>query len=73
MNTMQRFLGGVSFKNFVNNGSIFTKGSYANGITARAGGGQALATAMTAQFNSVDTVVTAADSVKLPAPSAERE
>lgn len=35
------------------------------GITAFAGGGQALATALTAKFNQVDTVATDEDSVKL--------
>jgi hypothetical protein len=36
------------------------------GVTAAAGGGQANATAITKKINSVDTVATAADSVKLP-------
>ena len=36
------------------------------GITAFAGGGQASATLLTAQFNKVATVATIADSVKLP-------
>lgn len=35
------------------------------GITAKAGGGQATATLLTGTINSVDTVATAADSVKL--------
>lgn len=38
----------------------------ASGITARAGGGQANATALTKTVNRVTTVATAADSVKLP-------
>ena len=37
------------------------------GITALAGGGQTGATALTAMFNSVDTVATGSDSVMLPA------
>lgn len=37
-----------------------------NGITARAGGGQANATLLTAAINRVTTVATAGDSVKLP-------
>lgn len=36
------------------------------GITAHAGGGQSAATQLVGGFNRVDTVVTAADSVKLP-------
>jgi hypothetical protein len=36
------------------------------GITARAGGGQANATALTTAFNNVTTVGTAGDSVRLP-------
>lgn len=39
----------------------------ASGIVARAGGGQASATQLSNRINSVDTVATAADSVKLPA------
>ena len=69
MNIMQRFLGGVSFGVFRNTGALFGSGSVATGLTAHAGGGQASALALTAQINSVDTVGTAADSVKLPAPS----
>lgn len=38
----------------------------ATAITAFATGGQASATALTTEYNSVDTVATAADSVKLP-------
>lgn len=37
------------------------------GIVAKAGGGQATATQLTAAFNTVATVATAADSVVLPA------
>lgn len=40
--------------------------SAATGFTARAGGGQAEATKLTAAFNRVTTVATEADSVKLP-------
>lgn len=69
MNIMQRFLGGVLTTIHVNTGAIFAPGSVATGITAHAGGGQASATLLTAQYNRVDTVATAADSVKLPPPS----
>jgi hypothetical protein len=41
-------------------------GSVQNGIVARAGGGQSLATPLTATMNRVITVATAADSVLLP-------
>lgn len=44
-------------------------GDAATGITAFAGGGQASATALTAEFNNVTTVATAYDSVKLPTAS----
>lgn len=47
-------------------GIIADMSSTANGITAKAGGGQADATALTATYNRVTTVATAADSVKLP-------
>jgi hypothetical protein len=40
--------------------------SYANGVTAFAGGGQASATQLAKSINVVSTVATAADSVKLP-------
>jgi len=40
--------------------------SAANGLTAKAGGGQATATPLTAAINRVTTVATAGDSVKLP-------
>lgn len=69
MNIMQRFLGGISAVGFSNRGQSFGPGSVVTGITARAGGGQASATLLTGQTNSVDTVATAADSVKLPVPS----
>ena len=48
-------------------GAIADMSSVANAITATAGGGQADAVALTASFNRVTTVATAADSVKLPA------
>jgi hypothetical protein len=44
-------------------------GDATTGITAFAGGGQSSATALTTVVNEVVTVGTAADSVKLPAPS----
>ena len=71
---ISRVLGAMSIASlsvgkFVNTGAIFVPGSSATGLTAHAGGGQANALALTAQFNRVDTVGTAADSVKLPAPS----
>ncbi len=47
-------------------GAIRDAYSATNAITARAGGGQALATALTTRFNRVTTVATAADSVLLP-------
>lgn len=47
--------------------AFFDLSSTATGITARAGGGQALATPLTATYNRVTTVATAADSVLLPA------
>lgn len=40
--------------------------SVATGITARAGGGQANATPLTATYSRVTTVATAGDSVRLP-------
>jgi hypothetical protein len=45
-------------------GVVFT-----NTLTARAGGGQASATALTGAINRVTVAASAADSVKLPAPS----
>lgn len=47
--------------------SIANRITTATGITAFAGGGQASATQLTAEFNRVTVVATAADSVKLPA------
>lgn len=44
-----------------------------NGITAFAGGGQASAVALTADFNRVTTVATGNDSVKLPAATAGKQ
>lgn len=44
-------------------------GATTTGVTAFAGGGQSSATAITTPVASVDTVATAADSVKLPAPT----
>lgn len=41
--------------------------SSARGIVAKAGGGQASATQLTTTYNEVNTVASAADSVKLPA------
>jgi hypothetical protein len=48
-------------------GCIYDLSSTTNGITAAAGGGQANGVLMTATYNRVTTVATAADSVKLPA------
>ncbi|MGI9137161.1 MAG: hypothetical protein ACR2JS_08935 [Candidatus Nanopelagicales bacterium] len=48
-------------------GAIFDRDSTASGITAFAGGGQDDAVLLTATYNRVSTVATAADSVKLPA------
>lgn len=48
-------------------GVIADMSSTANAITAKAGGGQTDATALTASYNRVTTVATAGDSVKLPA------
>lgn len=59
----------VTANNLENSGAIFVPGSVVTGITAHAGGGQANATLLTGEFNRVDTVATAANSVKLPAPS----
>lgn len=44
-------------------------GATTAGVTAFAGGGQGSATAITTPVATVDTVATAADSVKLPAPT----
>lgn len=51
-------------------GAIGDFTSSANAITARAGGGQANATQLTATINRVTVVATAGDSVKLPAAKA---
>lgn len=56
-------------------GLMMTAGSFQSlsssiGLTAHASGGQANALLLTSQFNTVTTVGTAADSVKLPATSA---
>lgn len=67
--------GDVQFVNKVTGAVVFAFSTAANGmpvqgvanaITARAGGGQALATALTAQANRVTVVATAGDSVLLP-------
>ena len=47
-------------------GALAMASSVENGITARAGGGQANAYALTRSINRVTTVGTAADSVRLP-------
>ena len=46
--------------------AVFDLSSTANNIAARAGGGQALATALSATYNRVTVCATAADSVRLP-------
>lgn len=69
MNIVQRILGGISVGGFLNKGAVFVPGSVVTGIVAHAGGGQGSATLLTGQFNSVDTVATAADSVALPPAS----
>lgn len=51
-------------------GAIKDEYTVANSITARAGGGQGSATALTARFNRITTVATTGDSVKLPAAKA---
>jgi hypothetical protein len=51
------------------NSDVVALGSTATGLTAHAGGGQGSALALTKAVNVVSTVATAADSVKLPAPS----
>jgi hypothetical protein len=56
--------GAITAAGFTNTG--LGTSSAAAGITAHAGGGQASATALTKEVNSVDTVATAADSVALP-------
>lgn len=52
--------------NRIANDRFGSVGNSETGITAAAGGGQTNATALTAQLNVVETVATAADSVKLP-------
>lgn len=49
-----------------------TQGSAQSGITAFATGGQASATQLSAQFNLIGTVATAADSIALPVSAAGR-
>ncbi len=51
-------------------GALSDRDSTANAITAYAGGGQTNAVALTATYNRITTVATAADSVKLPAAAA---
>lgn len=51
-------------------GAIVSEYTVANAITAFAGGGQTDAVQLTARFNRITTVTTAADSVKLPAAKA---
>lgn len=66
---LQRLLGLSIVGNFLNKGAIFVPGNTKIAITAFAGGGQTNAVLLTSQYNRVDTVATAADSVKLPAPT----
>lgn len=47
------------------NGRFFTE-SYADALTAKAGGGQAGATQLTSMFNTVATVASVGDSIQLP-------
>jgi hypothetical protein len=54
---------GLQDMSLMANGGGYT---YANNLTARAGGGQANATQLTACLNRVTVVATAADSVQLP-------
>jgi hypothetical protein len=67
--TTTNFPNGISAGLVINTGAVFVPGSTAINLTAHAGGTQAAALALTAQFNRVDTVATAADSVKLPIPT----
>jgi len=69
VNILQRFLGGILVGGIVSKGNIFVPGSTTTGITAYATGGQTNAVLLSAQFNRVDTVGSANDSVKLPVPS----
>lgn len=66
MATFQQAIGaqGLSFAS----GGFLTY-SYTDAITARAGGGQALATQLSTQVSNVTVCATAADSVKLPTPA----
>jgi hypothetical protein len=68
--------GGLAVTGATTAGALTLSGLYAgsseSGITAFAGGGQSSARALTKQVNSVDTVATAADSVRLPAATAGR-
>ena len=61
--------GSVTTASQINTGATLVPGSVVTGITAHAGGGQGSAVVLTGEFNRVDTVTTAADSVALPAPS----
>jgi hypothetical protein len=63
------FTGAVVASSLTNTGAVFVPGSVVTGITAHAGGGQGSAVALTGEFNRIDTVTTAADSVKLPVPT----
>lgn len=66
--TMQRFDGKIVAKRLDLNGNLYLR-NLVTGLTAHAGGGQASATPLTGQYNSVDTVATGADSVALPLPT----
>lgn len=61
------FTGQEGVTNFAVNGNL--RRSVVTGLTAHAGGGQANALALTADFNQINTVTTTADSVKLPPSS----
>lgn len=64
----------LSPKTYIDNNDLESEirkaSSASSAITARAGGGQANATALTAAFNRVTTVASAGDSVKLPSAEA---
>lgn len=60
---------GSNSSGIINDGAMQVPGNVATGLTAHAGGGQASALLLAAELNIVATVGTAADSVKLPAPS----
>lgn len=74
MGLMQRWLGAVAGGIVIattrlhNSGAQFIPGSVATGITAHSGGTQAAGVLLTAQYNRVDTVAAATDSVLLPVP-----